>query len=144
MSGEGPPPSTVLSFCALWGALLHGGRLALLPAGAAPASQRLLEFARASQVTVLVQTPEELETLRRAGQANLSTADSPSLRSLVVSPPLPGPSSPGRRSDPSAPDDFFTLQGILEFATPNPLEQPADSADLLEPDARTRLLDWSR
>ncbi|WP_435600261.1 amino acid adenylation domain-containing protein [Streptomyces sp. C10-9-1] len=87
----------------LWGALLHGGRLVIVPSGLARTSDGLLRLLRDEGVTVLNQTPSAFRQLDAAVAGSGPGGDAlPALRLLVFG---------GERLDPRTLDAWTARHG---------------------------------
>jgi amino acid adenylation domain-containing protein/non-ribosomal peptide synthase protein (TIGR01720 family) len=68
----------------LWGALLHGGRLVLVPRPVARSPEAFRHLLREHAVTVLSQTPSAFARLARAGEDPGDAADALAVRALIL------------------------------------------------------------
>ncbi|WP_317852154.1 non-ribosomal peptide synthetase [Streptomyces venezuelae] len=82
----------------IWGALLYGGRLVVVPADTTRSPAALLELLESEGVTVLNQTPSAFHELDREDRSPTATAIAPSLRLVIFG---------GERLDPALQADWF-------------------------------------
>ncbi|MFL5280789.1 MAG: amino acid adenylation domain-containing protein, partial [Rhodopila sp.] len=132
----------------LWGALLHGGRLVVVPKRVAQSPDAFLALLVDQQVTVLNQTPSAFYQLVDADQQNPLLGDRLALRTVVFGGEALNPArlSPWYRRHADTAPSLVNMYGITEttvHVTYQPLDRRAAASIIGDaiPDLRAYVLD---